>query len=192
MANKWNEIEQRNHGIVIANPKQTAEYRRIVRACKRGKLIRLRRGVYAFPSALATTIPDIESIIPHGVMCLFSAFWYHKLTTHIPTSTCVAISANRVVKTPQYPPIDLYYWKNDYLLFGIQEVIIDGYIIRITDLERTVCDAIRYRNKIGIDTMGEVLSTYMKRHDRNITLLNTYAKQLRVFNTLSLYLQPKL
>lgn len=43
----------------------------------------------------------------------------------------------------EYLLIDLYYWKKENLEFGIAEKEWSGYIVRITDLERTVCDAVK-------------------------------------------------
>lgn len=184
-------MENKKNEIILANSTNKAEYMRLVRACKSGKIIRIRRGVYAFPSALASTIPDIEKIIPQGVVCLYSAFRYYQLSTHIPSATCLAVAANRAIKAPQYPPIDLYFWKKNYLSFGVVDIAIEGYSVRMTDLERTVCDAVRYRNKIGLDTFGEVLTNYLQRPDRNLALLNSYARQLRVYNVMSIYLQSR-
>ena len=181
-------MENKKNEIILANSTNKAEYMRLVRACKSGKIIRIRRGVYAFPSALASTIPDIEKIIPQGVVCLYSAFRYYQLSTHIPSATCVAVAANRAIKAPQYPPIDLYFWKKNYLSFGVVDIAIEGYSVRMTDLERTVCDAVRYRNKIGEDLCLEIIRTYLKRPDRKIGLMMEYAKALRVAKILGNYL----
>lgn len=39
---------------------------------------------------------------------------------------------------------------------------ISGYKVHITDMERSVCDAVKYRNKIGLDVCAEVIRTYLK------------------------------
>ena len=85
---------------------------------------------------------DVERIVPRGVLCLYSAFSHHGLSTQVPSSTCIAIDARRKVRLPDYPIIDLYYWKKEYLEFGIMQKEISGYDVLITDLERTVCDAV--------------------------------------------------
>ncbi|MDY5229369.1 MAG: hypothetical protein SPH37_10165, partial [Sodaliphilus sp.] len=58
----------------------------------------------------------------------------------------------------------------------------------ITDLERSVCDAVKYRNKIGLDTTAEIIRNYLKKDKRNLSRLSEYAKRLRVANTLKNYL----
>lgn len=62
----------------------------------------------------------------------------------------------------------------------------------ITDIERSVCDAVKYRNKIGIDIMSEIIDNYLHRTDRNLSRLTDYAKKLRVYVTLHQILQVKL
>lgn len=172
--------------------KSRADYEGVRKSVKDGSLLRLRKGVYVAPSALASTAIDVEKLVPGGVVCLYNAFSHYNLSTQVPSSTCIAINAKRKVKLPDYPIIDLYYWKPEYLTFGIVEVCIDGFTFRMTDRERTVCDAIRYRNKIGLDVCSEVLNNYLKLEDRNISKLNNYAKQLRIASTINRYLEIRL
>ena len=70
--------------------------------------------------------------------------------------------------------------------------MLSGYVVRITDLERTVCDAVKYRNKIGLDVCGEVIDNYLKMDNRNISLLNEYAIRLRLRTILTKYLETRL
>ena len=178
--------------VVLGQIENKALQQRIIRAGKRGVLVRVRKGVYMLPEALATTMIDVENIIPGGVVCLYSAFRYYGLSTQVPAATCVAISANKKVRLPAFPVIDLYYWQPKYLTIGVSQVEIEGKTIRITDLERTVCDAIRYRNKIGLDVCGEVLNDYLAKPERNIGLLNDYARQLRIHKVLTSYMETRL
>lgn len=90
---------------------------------------------------------------------------------------------------PPTLPIELYYWKEDNLEFGIILAEISGYKVRITDMERSVCDAVKYRNKLGLEVCAEVIHSYLKKPNRNLTRLQDYAKRLRVFNTLKNYLE---
>lgn len=61
--------------------------------------------------------------------------------------------------------------------------------VRITDLERSVCDAVKYRNKLGLDVCAEVIRSYLRKPNRNLTRLQDYAQRLRVFNTLKIILK---
>lgn len=185
-------LQQQGGFITTGEVKSRGEYEQLRHAAEEGNLVRIRKGVYAETSALANNMIDVERIVPRGVLCLYSAFSHHGLSTQVPSSTCIAIDARRKVRLPDYPIIDLYYWKKEYLEFGIMQKEISGYDVLITDLERTVCDAVKYRNKIGLDVCGEVIDSYLKKDNRNISLLHEYAQILRVKNILSTYLETRL
>lgn len=178
--------------ITTAEFPNQSDYQKIVRAKERGELIRVRHGVYAVPDALFNTMIDIDRIVPNGIVCLYNAWAYHQLSTVVPPSFCVAIEAKRKVAMPPTLPIELYYWKKENLEFGIIKKSISGYDVLITDMERTVCYAVKYRNKIGLDVCGEVIDNYLKKENRNISLLHEYAQKLRVKNILTTYLETRL
>ena len=184
---------QKSGGFIKANEVKTrGEYEQLRRATEEGTLLRLRNGVYAEMSALANNMVDVERIVPGGVLCLYSAFAHYGLSTQVPSSFCIAIEAKRKLRLPDYPIIDLYYWKKENLEFDITQKDLLGYVVRITDLERTVCDAVKYRNKIGLDVCGEVIDNYLKVDTRNISLLNEYAGRLRLRTILTKYLETRL
>lgn len=57
------------------------------------------------------------------------------------------------------------------------------------DFERSVCDAVKFRNKIGADMLGEILRNYVRRNDKNLDKLLKYASELRISNTMNQLLQ---
>jgi hypothetical protein len=57
------------------------------------------------------------------------------------------------------------------------------------DLERTICDVIRSRNKLGTETFLAALKLYAANPKKNLNQLNTYAKQMRVEKVLRRYLE---
>ena len=194
--NKNNNMERISHkvaalgGIIsTADMANEAEYKRIHRAAKRGELTRLRSGVYASPDALLDTMLDIERIVPGGVVCLYNAWSHYQLTTTIPPAFCVAVERKRKVVIPPTLPITLYYWKKENLSLGVIEDVLSGHTVRITNIERCVCDAVKYRNKIGLDVCAEIVRTYLRKEGRNLSLLTEYAKRLRVWSTLKNYLE---
>ena len=187
-----NTIELRGGYITTSEMTSRREYEQIRRATEEGTVIRLRKGIYVEMSALANNMIDVERIVPHGVLCLYSAFAHYRLSTQVPSATCIAIESKRKVRLPEYPPIDLYFWKKENLEFGIIQKNISGYDVLITDMERTVCDAVKYRNKIGLDVCGEVINNYLNKEQRNITQLLEYAQELRVKNILTKYLETRL
>lgn len=110
----------------------------------------------------------------------------------MPQAYHVAVKRGRKIALPAYPPIELHFLTGSLLEIGVEEKVINGYNIRIYNAERSVCDAIKFRNKVGMDVCSEVVNTYLTRPDRNLTLLMDYANKLRVTKTLEKYLEIKL
>ena len=100
---------------------------------------------------------DIDALVPGGVLCMYSAWEHYELTTQIPNAFCIAIPRKRKVVLPEFPPVTLYFWSDHLLDFGIERASVHGHDVRVTDLERSVCDAVKYRNKIGLDVALEAL-----------------------------------
>lgn len=168
-------------------------YNQLLKLVDTGVVERIKRGVYYYESAsIDNTMIDVEKIVPDGVLCLYSAWAYYELTVQIPQSFNIAIEKNRKILLPDYPPITLYYWKREYHELGVTKQKISGYTVKIYDLEKSVCDAIKYRTKIGMDVASEILKTYLKRKDRNLTKLLEYAKNVRIEKILRTYLDMQL
>jgi predicted transcriptional regulator of viral defense system len=113
------------------------------------------------------------------------------MTTQVPDAYYIAIERKRKIKLPEVIDINLVYQSAELLEIGKTTTTIEGIEVAIYDRERCLCDAVKYRNKIGIDVMAEILNAYLIGPDRNLSRLADYAKKLRVFNILSTYLAVK-
>ena len=180
-----------HHGYLTKKQIQDkSTYNHLLKLVEEGIVVRVKRGVYHYEDAgFDNTMIDIEKIVPGGVLCLYSAWAYYELSVQIPQSFNIAIEKKRKIQLPEYPPITLYYWTREYQELGVVEQNTGGYKVRIYDLEKSVCDAVKYRTKTGMDVMSEILKNYLKRKDRNLSLLMEYAKKMRIEKTLKTYLE---
>ncbi len=88
--------EQQSY-ISTANVKEygrTAYYKMLDNA-RQGSLIKVRRGVYANLDQLSSNMIDINTIVPNGILCLWSAWNIHRLTTSTPQAFHIAIKRDR-------------------------------------------------------------------------------------------------
>lgn len=183
--NTLTEIMESNGGyITTEESKSRSLYKQLLRATNEGNIIRLKAGLYILADRLATTMIDVEKIVPGGVVCLYSAWAHYELTTHIPTELCIAVDRSRKVTLPNYPPISVSYWSGAAYSLGVTSINVNGYDVRMYDIEKSVCDAVKYRNKIGVDVSSEILKNYLTRPNRNLTRLHELADQLRVAGTI--------
>jgi len=178
---KITEYIANNGGFISsADAKKASLYNQLLYETRTGRIVRVRRGVYAINDGLAKQMIDVETLVPGGVLCLYSAWSFHELTTQIPQAYNIAVERSRRITLPDFPPIELSFMSQKAYELGVKEFVVDGFKVKIYDLEKSVCDAIKYRNKIGLDVSSEIFKSYLSRKDRDITLLYEYASQLRV------------
>jgi len=187
------ELFKQNNGYLVRKQiPDKSSYNQLLKMIDKKIVIRIKPGVYCYKNIYSGTMIDVEKVVPDGVLCLFSTWLHYGLSTSIPHSFNIAIERNRKVILPQYPPIQLYRWKKDYYELGVTTEKIYDFTIRIYDLEKTVCDAVKFRNKIGLDIAIEVLQNYMRRKDRNLNKLSRYATIMRIETIMQNMIMPML
>jgi predicted transcriptional regulator of viral defense system len=154
-----------------------------------GVIVRLKRGVYRWAKEETDEMVEVAWLVPEGVFCLLSAAFHHGLTTTVPAAHHLAIPDSRKVVLPDYPPVKLYFWNETPYALGVSTAELYGGSIRVYDLEKTACDVIRHRNKIGFEVLKEILRKYLDRKDRNLNRMHSYAKQLNIFNKVDEFLK---
>ena len=167
-------------------------YYKMLENVRQGELIQVRRGIYASIDQLSGNMIDINTIVPDGILCLWSAWNIHQLTTSMPQAFHVAVKRDRKVTMPSFPKLEIHHYTETILGLGVMKMKIDGFNIRVYDVERSVCDAVKFRNKVGMDVCSEIISNYLERPNRNLSKLMDYARRLRVGTILEQYLQVKL
>lgn len=148
-----------------------------------GEIEVLCRGLYRLKEAPEPSLPDFMTIskkIPKGVICLISALAFHEITTQIPHFVYMALPQKAHKPAISYPPMRNFWYSAKLLTTGVEERTIDGSIVRIFDVEKTLVDCVKFRNKIGMDVVIEALKMYWQRGDTNLEKLFRYAKLFRV------------
>ena len=167
-------------------------YYKISQMKENGQLYRINRTTYENLSYKGDENDFINAVeyVPDGMICLISAARYYELTNFLPNVIDVAIDRKKKVSTlHDWPQIKIFYFDHSRMYTGVTEITEGGDSFRIFDIEKTVIDIIYYRNKVGIAETSEVLRSYLKRKDRQIDRLYTYAKMLRCESIVRTYLE---
>ncbi len=131
---------------------------------------------------------DISQIEPKGVFCLYTAMDFYHLSTFVSSKYHLAISRTKwIPKGLEQYPIVVKKWKDKYYDLGIDLIKVGDRSIRIYNLEKSVCDCLRYRKELGLNTLKEVLTTYIQEKSRNMGKLSQYAETLGVSKILKEY-----
>lgn len=178
------EIEKAGGILTMTEAMALGIHRRVLYALRdTGDLELLSRGLYRLVKMPDPSLPDFIPVakkIPNGVICLISALAFHEITTQIPHFVYVALPSQAHKPAISYPPMR-YFWYNEKLLTtGVQEHAIDGCKVMIFDVEKTLVDCVKFRNKIGMDVVLEALKMSWHSRKTNLEKLFEYAKLFRV------------
>ena len=155
-----------------------------------GDLLRLSRGLYAFPDVEATehhVLATVAARIPAAVICLLTALRFHGLGTQHPRDIWIAIDRNRAVPKPRDLPLRVVRISEGLLAFGIDVHRIEGAEVRVTNSARTVTDCFKFRSRVGVDVAVEALRDYIRTRKGTADDLWQCAEQLRVLNVIRPY-----
>lgn len=132
----------------------------------------------------------VKAFSAKGVICLMSAAVYYNLTNYIPEAVDVAIPRKARISTkPSRPLMNFYYFTDNRYNLGIMKKKEGKNEFQIYNIEKTIVDIIFYREKVGIEDTKEILTSYLKRKDRNLNRLLRYAKLMKCDKTIQNYLE---
>jgi len=145
----------------------------------KGVIKRIKQGHYIGKERDISDMELAARLIPAGVLCLFSAAEYYELTTVNPSEICIALP--RGTTCPSLPSnlfVKIYHMTNSHFEAGITEVDVNGAMVRMYDIEKTICDCFKYDNNVEKGIALEVLKSYMDKRNCDIQKLLKYAKLL--------------
>lgn len=140
----------------------------------KGCLEVISRGLYKLKKMKEPSLPDyipVAKKIPNGVICLISALSFHEITTQIPHFVYVALPKDAHKPVISYPPMRFFWYSEKLLTTGVYVHKIGCITVKIFDIEKTLIDCIKFRNKIGMDIVLEALKMYWQRKNINLEKL---------------------
>jgi predicted transcriptional regulator of viral defense system len=178
----------RLHEFIDAGVKEET----VARLVRRGKVVRLARGLYQLPDAdlqAEHSLAEAAKLVPKGVICLISALQFHRMTVQLPPFVWMAI--DRTTRKPKvaYPRIRFVRFGAKALTLGVEEHVIESVNVRIYDPAKTVVDCFRYRNKIGLDVALEGLRGAVRQRRARPDDIVRYAKACRAWTVIQPYLE---
>src|SRR5690606_18604973 len=121
----------------------------------------------------------LMKLFPFAVIYLESALQHYSYINRIPATWQIAVDKN--ISKQQfkinYPPVTPFYLSSKYLDIGVTNYEMNGVKIRIYNKERTICDVLRYANKLEREVFNTAIQRYIKDKEKNISILMEYAKK---------------
>lgn len=153
-------------------------------------LERISKGIYADPHGWHDEMWLVSLRWPRAVFSHESALLIHSLTDREPASLSVTVPSGYNASALRRSGIDVFYIKPELLGKGMNSVITtDGHAVPCYDLERTICDTIRSRSHLDPQALTTALKCYVRRGDKQLDLLDSYAKDFRIGGLVAQYLE---
>lgn len=183
----------RSKGLIRPRDLAALEIPRVslTRAVRSGQLERVGRGLYGLPGREVSahgSLAEVARRVPKGVVCLLSALRFHGLSTQAPFEVWLAIENKALAPKLDYPPLRIVRFSGAAFTEGVEEHVVDGVVVRVTGIAKTVADCFKYRNKIGLDVALEGLREAWHEKRMNSDEIWRYAKVCRVANVMRPYL----
>jgi predicted transcriptional regulator of viral defense system len=162
------------------------------RLVARGQLTQVSRGLYALPRQTRSGQHQLAEVAARsllGVFCLLTALRFHQITTQSPHEVWLAIPNKAHAPKLDYPPLRIVRFSGPSLTEGIESHAVDGTLIRVYSIAKTVADCFKYRNKIGLDVALEALRECRREKRASNDELWRYARLCRVANVMRPYLE---
>lgn len=124
----------------------------------------------------------VNQLFPDGIFNMDTALFYYGYSDRIPCSWHLAVSkdSGKSRFKIDYPFVRPYFIEPAILNVGLSGGEIDGNPVRIYDKERTICDCLRYRNKMDREIFVKAIQKYASDTSKNIPRMMQYAQKLRV------------
>lgn len=158
--------------------------------CKENKIHRIVKGQYILPEEMQDELLSISKRSENIIFSHETALYLHGISDRTPFEHTVTAPSGCIPSAAIRTECKVYYIKPELFELGKTTLrTTAGNDVVAYDLERTVCDVIRSRNKIGTETFSAALKMYAASPKKDLNKLNSYAKQMRVSNVLRKYLE---
>jgi len=181
------------HGGIIET--QSAAERGISKAmlyklCKEEKIYRVAKGQYILPDDMADELLSLGMRSKNIIFSHETALYLHGISDRTPFEHTVTAPSGCIPSAAIRSQCKVYYIKPELFLLGKTTLRTPaGNEVAAYDLERTVCDVIRSRNKMGTETFLAALKLYASGSQKDLNRLHAYAEAMRVSAILRHYLE---
>jgi predicted transcriptional regulator of viral defense system len=162
------------------------------RLVQTGELVQSSRGVYKLATHKATAhhhLAEASKRIPGGVVCLQSALHFHGLLKKRPAQTWMAINRKARRPTVEELPLRFVRFSAEGLKLGVDDHVIEGVPVKVTTCSKSIADAFRYRNKIGLSVALDALKECLRQRRCPKADLLKCAKECRISTVIAPYVE---
>jgi predicted transcriptional regulator of viral defense system len=181
---EYKKIFDEHNGVIRTSEFQAAGYHhgRLKELVDQGIIMKIKRGYYEWQNEeFVSDATIITRLFPDAVIYLVSALFIYGYIDRTPNEWHLAIirGSARPRFNIDYPKVKPYYIDEKYISIGKTKDTYEDQEINIFDRDRTICDVIRYSNKIDKELVNQAVMNYVNDPKKNTSNLIKYAKKMR-------------
>ena len=155
----------------------------LTKLIKENKIERVSRGVYIKKNVLVDEFVVLQNKSKYAIYSNTTALYLHGFSNRIPIRYDITIKSGYKGSLQKEDNVNLFYTKNELLDLGVINYKLDsGNIIRVYDLDKTICDIIKNKKKIDAEIFNKAIREYFYSKKKNTLKLYEYAKKMNIYN----------
>ena len=155
----------------------------LTKLIKKNKIERVSRGVYIKKNVLVDEFVILQSKSKYAIYSNATALYLHGLSNRIPIRYDITVKSGYKGSLQKEKNVNLFYTKKELLELGVIDYKLDsGNIIRVYDLDKTICDIIKNKKKIDAEIFNKAVREYFYSKKKNTLKLYEYAKKMNIYN----------
>lgn len=155
----------------------------LTKLIKESKIERVSRGVYIKKNELVDEFVILQSKSKNAIYSNTTALYLHGFSNRIPIKYDITINNGYNGSLQKEDNVNLFYTKRELLELGVIDYKLDsGNIIRVYDLDKTICDIIKNKKKIDAEIFNKAIREYFYSKKKNTLKLYEYAKKMNIYN----------
>lgn len=157
---------------------------------KNKQLIRISKGTYRSYDDTQDVFYEHLSKSKYARYSHSTALYFLELSDRIPIHFDITVKSGYGGALQKEKDISLYYVKKSIIDLGLMEIQSPfGMPIKIYNLERTICDIVRDKNKVDSEIFTKAIKQYAKYKQKDMVKLLDYARKFKIERKLRDYLE---
>ena len=151
-------------------------------------LEKVANGIYVHPDTLVDSL-YVDSLISNNIIYSHeTALYLHGLMEKEPNTTEITVPRNYNANNFRKKGYKIFTVSDELLKLGESNVKTNfGNEVKAYDIDRTICDIIKMKEKMDIQIFQTAIKEYMKNNTKNLNNLMIYAKKMNIEKKVRMY-----
>lgn len=148
------------------------------------------RGVYVGKEYVQDDMYALQKKYPKIIYSHETALYLHGLSDRIPSRSTITVPSGYKAVGILAKNCKTYYVKKELHRLGVVSIETPfGNTVSTYDVERTVCDILRSRNRIDVHVLNDALKRYVNLNKGDYSKLMNYAEKFNIDSVVKRYLE---